>query len=119
MQKLVYGQSLTFVATDTFWGQVDKNDVAQGVGREITVDDIMYEGEWKDNKYHGFGRSMSKSEYYEGFWQDGLMHGCGQLCSDNSKHSLVGNWIKGEFQLLSNPAMKENPLLKTHWSGKR
>ena len=39
----------------------------------------MYEGEWKENKYHGHGKySSAETDEYEGQWKEDKMHGHGR-----------------------------------------
>mmetsp|Transcript_32954 Transcript_32954/g.50406 ORF Transcript_32954/g.50406 Transcript_32954/m.50406 type:complete len:101 (-) Transcript_32954:107-409(-) len=48
------------------FGQVDRNGKMQGLGRE--VNDFIYEGQFKDNVYHGWGRFINHLGVYWGFW---------------------------------------------------
>ncbi len=43
-----------------------------------------YEGEFKNNKYHGFGVLVDGLERYEGYFSKGLKNGSGKL-SDNEE----------------------------------
>ena len=62
---------------------------------EITIDYGLvdnYEGEWKDGKRHGFGRTTWRSDdYYEGEYKDGLMNGEGFLIGQEWG-KYVGGW---------------------------
>lgn len=45
----------------------------------------MYEGEFKDNMYHGTGKFLySNGDVYLGDWQDNAYHGKGVLSYQNS-----------------------------------
>ena len=67
--------------TQSGFGQVDKNGKLQGLGRE--VHDFIYEGQFKDNVYHGWGRFISHLGVYWGFWNNGFRHGQGKFISVN------------------------------------
>lgn len=52
------------------FGQLDHNGKVSGVGKEINH--IIYEGQFKDDVYNGFGRFIySNGNYYIGNWVDG------------------------------------------------
>jgi hypothetical protein len=39
----------------------------------------MYEGNWKEDKKHGFGKqTIPDGRVYEGYWEDGKEHGKGK-----------------------------------------
>ena len=41
---------------------------------------ILYEGEWFNDKFDGYGKYISKDgSYYEGQFKNGLRHGKGKL----------------------------------------
>ena len=55
-------------------GQIDKNGRVCGVGKEINH--IIYEGQFKNDVYHGYGRFIySNGNYYIGNWVDGKRSG--------------------------------------------
>jgi hypothetical protein len=50
----------------TGFGQVDRDGKLQGIGRECQ--DFIYEGQFKDNLYHGWGRYINETGVYWGNW---------------------------------------------------
>jgi len=46
---------------------------------ELTFKTGFYDGEWKDDKRHGEGKSQVNDSYYEGKWKDDKRHGKGVL----------------------------------------
>jgi len=74
------------------FGQVDRDGKMQGIGRE--VNDFIYEGQFKDNVYHGWGRFISHQGVYWGFWSNGLRNGQGKFVSSDGK-TMEGNWVMG------------------------
>jgi len=77
------------------FGQVDKDSRMQGLGREVY--DHLYEGQFKNNVYHGWGRFINHKGVYWGFWENGLRHGQGKFMGANGQ-ALEGNWVKGGLQ---------------------
>ena len=54
-------------------------DMRHGIGRLITKRNI-YEGQWKDNKKHGYGREIyNDGSWYLGMWENGKKNGYGVL----------------------------------------
>ena len=74
------------------FGQVDRNGKLQGLGREVS--DHIYEGQFKDNVYHGWGRYISSHGVYWGFWHNGLRNGNGKFVAADGK-VMEGNWVNG------------------------
>ena len=59
-------------------GQLGVNGKVTGVGKEINH--IIYEGQFNDDVYSGFGRFIySNGNYYIGNWLDGKRSGYGKL----------------------------------------
>lgn len=49
-----------------------------GSGCQVWPDGSFYEGFWKEDKMHGFGRMVyADSDIYEGHWKENYMHGNG------------------------------------------
>ena len=67
----------------------------QGIGRE--VQDFLYEGQFADNIYHGWGRYISHLGVFWGFFEHGMRHGYGKYLGNNGQ-ALEGNWVKGQFK---------------------
>ena len=71
-------------------GQLGANGKVSGVGKEINH--IIYEGQFKDDVYNGFGRFIySNGNYYIGNWLDGKRSGQGKLV-DKSGRIYEGQW---------------------------
>jgi len=78
--------------TQSGFGQVDKNGKLQGLGREVY--DFIYEGQFKNDVYHGWGRYIGPNGVYWGLWNNGFRHGQGKFEStDGGKQE--GNWNNG------------------------
>lgn len=61
----------------------------------------IYEGEWKDNKQHGFGTfTYCNKDIYKGYFKDGSPHGHGLLRKGNfmanSASLYIGEWDCGK-----------------------
>ena len=71
------------------------NGKVTGVGKEINH--IIYEGQFKDDIYNGFGRFIySNGNYYIGNWLDGKRSGYGKLV-DKSGRVYEGQWQYSKF----------------------
>lgn len=58
---------------ETYIGNISKSSLS-GYGKKICADKMVYEGEFKNNKYHGKGTLYSNSgKYTEGLWSDGKL----------------------------------------------
>ena len=81
--------------TQSGYGQVDKHGRLQGLGRECL--DFIYEGQFKDNVYHGWGRYICHEGVYWGHFNEGLRHGRGKWVGDDGD-TKEGNWVNGHFK---------------------
>ena len=86
---------------DGFQGQVDKDDVEQGIGRKIYKNNgDTYEGEFKDGFQHGYGRMIygidHEIDYHIGEWQNGIKHGQGLTMFKDGEFQQ-GMWENGQF----------------------
>jgi hypothetical protein len=81
--------------TQSAFGQVDKNGRMQGIGRECH--DFIYEGQFKDNVYHGWGRYISSQGVYWGLFNMGLRHGHGKWVGAGGE-TREGNWVNGQMK---------------------
>lgn len=91
-QSLKFGQSSY---NKYLVGQVGKDGRIQGVGKEINH--IIYEGQFKNDIYHGYGRYIySNGNYYIGNWVDGKRQGRGKLV-DKSGKVYEGMWQFSKF----------------------
>ena len=66
-----------------------KDDKMHGWG-QLTDNLYTYNGEWKDNKMHGLGEATSDFSTYIGEWKDDKMHGFGKMEEGSSIY--VGEW---------------------------
>ena len=91
-QSLEFGQSRY---SKFIIGQIGPDGRCQGVGKEINH--IIYEGQFKNDVYHGYGRYIySNGNYYIGNWIDGKRSGWGKLVDRNGK-IYEGMWKYGKF----------------------
>ncbi len=73
----------------------------EGRGICLFTDGTLYEGEWKRNKEHGYGKLMSsdrKQIIYEGEWERGRMQGTGTYYYGSSDPLKPGSRYVGEFR---------------------
>ena len=77
------------------FGQVDKQGKLQGLGREVY--DHIYEGQFKNNLYDGWGRFISHLGVYWGYWEKGMRHGNGKFVGTNGG-AQEGNWVMGKLK---------------------
>jgi hypothetical protein len=76
-------------------GQIGFDGRVQGVGKEINH--IIYEGQFKNDVYHGFGRYIyANGNFYVGQWIDGKRSGWGKLV-DTSGKVYEGMWQYSKF----------------------
>ena len=81
--------------TQTAFGQVDKHGRMQGLGRECY--DFIYEGQFKDNVYHGWGRYICHEGVYWGHFNEGVRNGQGKWVGTGGD-TKEGNWVNGHFK---------------------
>ena len=68
-----------------------------GIVRVIDLDNGLYEGQFENGDYNGFGRYIHKyGQYYVGWFQNGKMHGYGKYVQGDGRIS-EGNWNNGTF----------------------
>jgi len=80
-QTLTFGQSKY---NKYIIGQLGPNGKVTGVGKEINH--IIYEGQFRDDIYNGFGRFIySNGNYYIGNWLDGKRSGFGKLVDKSGR----------------------------------
>tara|TARA_B110000285_G_C14769879_1_gene443489 strand:- start:83 stop:313 length:231 start_codon:yes stop_codon:yes gene_type:complete len=69
-----------------------------GIGRNCIKNCGIYEGQWEQDRAHGFGRAINERDLtvYEGYFEDGKENGEGELRHRNGrvKHGL---WEDGVF----------------------
>ena len=55
--------------------------------------DKIYDGEWKNNKYHGYGQYFLRGQCrYEGNWENGKRNGDGIAYDQNGQEEYNGSW---------------------------
>jgi TolB-like protein len=70
-----------------------KENIFHGRGT-FTTREFVYVGEWKDGEYHGWGTFTTREFEYVGGWNDGKYHGPGTLTYRNGRRD-VGMWKNG------------------------
>ena len=69
------------------------------MGRTIFQSGNVHEGEYVDDKRHGWGRFIwSDGAYYDGYWLNGMRSGQGKFVHADGKIE-EGIWNAGEMQL--------------------
>jgi len=70
-------------------------------GKLVPSQGDVYEGGFKDNRYHGFGKCVfskifgkHRGEVYEGEWVEGVRHGHG-VCTYANRNVYEGEWKNG------------------------
>jgi hypothetical protein len=76
-------------------GQIDRDGVAQGVGKKISPYSL-YEGQFTNDRRHGYGRVIYNSFYYVGEWKNDRQHGKGMQV-DHKGNVQEGQWEKNNF----------------------
>lgn len=85
-----YGKS-TYVNGNVYEGEF-KNNSYNGFGNYTSADEWSYSGEWKDNMSNGYGKCIyADGGIYEGEWVDGQRLGWGKISIAN------GDTYEGEF----------------------
>lgn len=91
-QSRAFGQS---AFNQHIIGQVGSNGKVSGVGKEINH--IIYEGQFQDDIYNGYGRFIyGNGNYYLGYWLDGKRNGYGKLVDTNGR-IYEGTWQNSKF----------------------
>ena len=68
------------------------NGIKEGNGNLFSKDNLFnYDGEWKNDKYDGFGALYDHGEKYTGDFKEGKFHGTGNL------YKVNGDIYEGEF----------------------
>jgi len=81
-----------------FEGRVE-DAAAQGEGRLFEGELLVFEGEFSQNMFHGFGTLFSSSGLvrYTGNFEANKFHGAGRLYDDYGNLKYEGNFINGIF----------------------
>ena len=90
------GEGFGIVITNkyTYTGDV-KEKRANGCGRAIFNDGVIYEGELKNGVTDGVGMLISQDEIYAGEFKDGKKHGIGFVTNKNNQ-TTTEYYCKGE-----------------------
>lgn len=87
-----------FYAMPKIWSH-NKKKIIEKIKEKVDENNInkaVYEGEYKDGKYHGKGKIQYKDEsYYEGSWLSGRYHGKG-IYKEPSGYFYDGEWYNGK-----------------------
>ncbi|CAD8070929.1 unnamed protein product [Paramecium primaurelia] len=84
----IRGQNYRYV------GQMNGNQ-KEGVGSYFT-NELEYEGEWRNNVYHGFGKFYQEGKLsYQGQFKNGLKNGAGIEYYEDDSY-FVGNFEKNQ-----------------------
>ena len=63
-----------------YQGQVNINQQPHGLGRYVSKDGEVYEGQWEFAEENGYGRRiLNTGEYYIGMWKDYKFNGFGKF----------------------------------------
>ena len=94
---------LTYINKNQIYIGQFKRNKKEGLGRLYKLIKInnkqnkllLYNGEWKNNKYHGVGIEEGNTFYYEGYFQNGKREGLGCYYDYETQQSFIGNWVNG------------------------
>ena len=97
------------------------------MGKLTTGSGDSYQGEFKNNKYHGKGQlkygatdKNATQDIYDGFFREGLRHDFGLLITDNQMTQYNGEWQfdrrhgKGQL-IIVNPESKNQREIDGEW----
>ncbi|CDW73841.1 morn repeat protein [Stylonychia lemnae] len=96
-----------------------KNNETNGQGRVIYCDEQWlgdyYIGEWKDSKYHGYGKYYWKDgRIYEGQWVNNNTEGLGLFKFSNGDQQY-GQWVNGKSEGVGVYALKSGEISLGQW----
>jgi len=84
--------------------------IFDGFGKCVDATGDIYEGNWKDGLYHGFGRLETRGEILEGRWKDGIFMGNDQSPrGGNNQDNYSGDTLEGNI----NNFIQFNPFINT------
>lgn len=76
-----------------------KCNMMHGYGKCYSFDDsdLVYEGQWENGKEHGrWKRTYADGDVYYGQWKNGKEHGQGKCTSSALRYVYEGEWYEGE-----------------------
>ena len=72
----------------------DDEFYGKGIYYIATPEFSLYNGDWEENKQHGYGRQeMDENCYYEGQFNMGVKEGKGKLYDDVKNYTYDGDFI--------------------------
>ena len=76
------------------------NNVIEGVATKVKPGVYTYVGEFKDEKFSGFGQLTFEPEdlHYIGEFKDNKFHGVGEMLCKNSGSKMIGGYENGVFK---------------------
>lgn len=80
-----------------FDGQANEKDKPNGMVRAIDFNYGIFEGQFENGNFNGFGRYIYyDGEYYIGWFVNGAKHGYGKYVYDDGK-VRQGTWNQGSY----------------------
>ena len=74
-----------------------KDDLMHGYGKMTWADGAVYEGNYKDDVKYGYGKmTWANGDIYEGNYKEGAEHGYGKY-TWASGNTYEGNWYEGDM----------------------
>lgn len=87
--EILYAEPLKYNYTGSL---VNGKREGFGILKSIAKGNIIYEGEWKNGLYHGYGKFYTGFLLYEGQWMHGKKFGVGKTFYENGEVRYTGNW---------------------------
>lgn len=58
---------------ECYFGQVNEKGQKNGIGRLCRISGEIYEGSFKEDQYHGYGRELTHTYNYTGMYHEGMI----------------------------------------------
>ena len=81
---------------------------------DALASDEKYEGEWKDDKYDGYGKYSCPDYTYEGEWKDGTRHGQGKIIYSGGE-TYDGGWQYDKYSGMGTAEYPSGEKYVGHW----
>ena len=93
----IKGWVISHDVTVDYVGQAE-GGIPNGWGNAQYLDGKLYDGEWKDGKFHGRGKEFypDGTLEFEGEFKEGLRDGYGKAYLHDGKLIYEGKWKNGE-----------------------